>query len=237
MKKIGLLLNIILFVFCVSLPSISSADEVKEAKTQLQEISEQLEFIRKTGMHLQDEGRIYILQQVVTAVKNSIEEKGIGNVRTLNFYQQLIIKFRFSTQFFEFVRTTSTEKQIANILSAVKDIREKRGFDDDPYSKILKSNLEQMFNSLTQLARASSTPSNIKQQIRALTPLFGVAIALADQGDRPKAFAKATEIFQSLRSMYGALQSLSGSPAAFRYVLEVMGLNEFIGEYSQVERI
>lgn len=230
-NSLALLLGIF---FSIAIPAY--ADEVANAHEQLQQIAEQLNYVRKTGLHLQDEGRIYILQKVVSDVDASIAEKGLGNLRTLNLYQQLIVKFRFSTQFFEFVRTISTEKQITSMLALVNKIREERGFDDDPYSKILKSNLEQMFSSLTLVARMDSTPADIKKRIQSLTPAFGAAIALADQGDRPKAFARSVEIYKTLKDMYGALQSLSASPDAFRYVLEVMGLNEFIAEYSQLDR-
>ena len=223
--------------FCLLFSSITAqADEVGDAKQQLRSIISNLEYIKQSGLHMQDIGRIFILQQSAQTVLTSVEEKGLGNLRTLNLYQQLIVKFRFSTQFFEFIRTLNTEKRIADTLTTINQIREQRGFDDDPYSKILKSNLEQIHNSLLQLARHESTPSELKKRLQELTPRFGAAIAVADQGDRPKAFAIAIELHRAVRDLYPALQGLSSSPTAFRFVLEIMGLNEFVAEYSQVDR-
>lgn len=228
--------KILALMFALVLPVMAQANEVENAKRQLGQILANLDHIKKSGLHMQDEGRIFILERSVNDVLSSVNEKGIGNLRTLNLYQQLIVKFRFSIQFFEFIRTMQTENQIAQTLELVQKIREERGFDDDPYSKVLKSNLEQIHNSLVQIARMNDTPSEIKQRIQALTPAFGGAIAIADQGDRPKAFDKAIELYRSVKDLYGALQQLSSNPAAFRLVLEVMGLNEFVAEYSQVER-
>lgn len=227
--------NIVTLLFlAIQVPA--QANEVENAKHQLGQILANLDHIKKSGLHMQDEGRIFILERGVNEVLASVNEKGIGNLRTLNLYQQLIVKFRFSIQFFEFIRTIQTEKQIAHTLELMQKIREERGFDDDPYSKVLKSNLEQIHNSLVQIARMNNTPSDIQKRIQALTPQFGAAIAIADQGDRPKAFDKAIELYRSVKDLYGALQQLSSDPAAFRLALEVMGLNEFVAEYSQVER-
>ncbi len=213
----------------------ANADEVTTAKNQLETILKNLDYVKNNGLHIQDTGRIYILQQSTNEVLQSLNEKGLGNLQTLNKYQYLIVRFRFSTQFFEFIRTVRTEKAIADTLNLMTEIRKERGFDDEPYSKILRGNLQQMWNSLRQIAKSDATPDEIKTRINALTTDFGNAIALADQGDRPKAFEKSTALFYKVRDLYGALQSLAGSPDIFRYGLEVMGLNEFVGEYAQVE--
>lgn len=212
------------------------ADEVSNAGAQLRQVVGNLDAIEASGLHMNDVGRIYILRLATQNVLGSIAEKGLGNLRTLNLYQQMIVKFRFSTQFFEFIRTRNTEGKIAETLQIVAKIREERGFDDDPYSKILKSNLEQIHNSVVQLAKMKETSEDLRVRLQALVPQLGSAIAIADQGDRPRAFAQAVEIHRTLRSIYPELHQLSGSPAAFRYVLEIMGLSEFIAEYSQVDR-
>lgn len=228
--------KLIILLLALVIPALAQANEVENAKRQLQRVLTNLDHIKRSGLHVQDEGRVFILERSVNEVLAAVNEKGIGNLRTLNLYQQLIVKFRFSNQFFEFIRTGQTEKQIADTLELMAKIREERGFDDDPYSKVLKSNLEQIHNSLAQIARMDGTPQETKKRIQALTPKFGAAIAVADQGDRPKAFAQAIELYSTVKDLYGALQQLSGNPAAFRLVLEVMGLNEFVAEYSQVER-
>ncbi|MCM2323702.1 MAG: hypothetical protein NDJ90_10620 [Oligoflexia bacterium] len=216
--------------------SAARADEVATANQQLKRIISNLEAVQAAGLHMNDLGRIYILQQSARNVLTSLEQKGLGNLQTLNLYQQLIVKFRFSAQFFEFIRTRQTDPQITDTLTIVAKIREERGFDDDPYSKILKSNLEQIHASVVQLIKMRETSADLRVRLQALVPQLGSAIAIADQGDRPRAFAQAIEIHQTLRGMYPEMHQLSGSPAAFRYVLEIMGLSEFIAEYSQVDR-
>lgn len=224
----------LLLALAVALPA--HANEVTTAKKQLDAVIANLEFVKREGLHLMDEGRLFILQDAAQKVAKLIQERGLANTVTMNAYQQLIVKFRFSTQFFEFIRTKKTEARIADTLNIVAKIRQERGFDDEPYTKILKSNLTQIKESLDQVAKASRTPEETRRRIQALTLDFGNAIAVADQGDRPKAFEQAISLHRKLKDLYGALQALAGDQNTFRFVLEVMGLNEFVAEYAQLER-
>ncbi|NUM89426.1 MAG: hypothetical protein HUU37_09505 [Bdellovibrionales bacterium] len=228
--------RIILLLLALAIPSLARANEVDTAKKQLDIVIANLEFVKKEGLHLMDEGRLYILQDAALKVSKFIQDRGLANTVTMNAYQQLIVKFRFSTQFFEFVRTKKTEAKIGETLDIVAKIRQERGFDDEPYTKILKSNLNQIKESLDQIAQASRTPDETRRRIRALTLDFGRAIAVADQGDRPKAFEQAIALHYKLKDLYGALQALVGDQNTFRFVLEVLGLNEFVAEYAQLER-
>ena len=52
---------------------------------------------------------------------------------------------------------------------------------------------------------------------------------------RPKAFAAGKTVYSQVTSLYPVLQNLAASNTSFLFVLEIQGLNEFFGEYAQIE--
>lgn len=224
-----------LLMLPAAMANTNPPSEVDVAKQQLDILETNLDYIRANALHVLDEGRIYILQKSVKDTKAMVESRGLGNLGTLGQYQQLMERFRFSQQFFEFIRTTNTEKRIAEMLITIRRIREHRGFDEYPYGQLLKSNLDQLHASLAAITKQDATPSATKDMIKRLAGQLGDATAEAMNGDRPRAFEKAKGIYLSVRTMYPTLQQLSYSPTTFRYVLEVMGLNELLAERVQYE--
>jgi hypothetical protein len=205
-----------------------------QAQDQLTSLTSLLDQITQQGLQQADEGRILILKQAAQKVLDSLSTKGLGNMQTINRYQELIVKFRYSAQFFQFIRTQSTEDAIKQVLATVEQIRKDRGFDDTPYTQFLKSNLSEMVNAIRMLLKDPVLEPAVGQKLKALLPLFADAIAQGDQGDRPHAFAAATEVFKQMRGLYPTLQTLHASQPSSQLALEIMGLNEMVGEYAQV---
>ena len=152
---------------------------------------------------------------------------------TFNAYKQQDVQYRYSTLFFEFIRTTKTEKSIAELLLLVTQIRQKLQLDEDPYNKILASNFKQLRDSMEALKKLSEIPDLLLAEFPKILVLIGLAESLSlGEGDRPKAFKAAREAYWPLLDLYPQLQAIT-SKAGYALVLEILGLNEFIGEYAQ----
>ncbi len=201
----------------------------------LDEVNKDLEELYSRGTHMVDQGRIFILKKSASDVSVAIQEKGPVHRTTINALTNMIIKFKFSSQFFELIRTKRNQDLLQRILSGVARVREDMGMDDDPYLKILKPNLIRIAEIIEGTTKDSQVSREIRDKLNSLLVPLANAIALADQGDRPIAFKIASEFYLLLRKLYPLVRSLADVPSKSAVYLELIGTNEFIGEYAQVE--
>jgi len=214
---------------------VAAPYDVSTAIRHLNTILDDLHVVSQ-NIHRQDEGRVFIIEKTIRTVLHSVETEGL-RFSTMHLYQNLIVRFRYSEQFFDFIRTVRTKAAIEEILETVRNIRIAVGLDDDPYSKILKANLSQIKTSVDALLGLDNriVGEPMRSRLQDLIGKLGYAVAIADQGDRPKAFKAATEAYHAIKDMYPMFQAVAISSPAFSYTLEIMGVNEFIAEYAQIE--
>lgn len=211
-----------------------TADEVADAKAQLHR---QLLILEKIEPFVEqhDLGRLFILRQASQRVLSSIAASGLAHMKTLREYQTLIVTYRYSNAYFKKIGSQFNQGRIAELLRLVDRIIEDRGFDDSPYTQIIASVFTQIRTLLLELSKLS-VPDSLKAKIQALMPDFGNVLALAKQGDRPRAFEAATALYRKLRTLNPELNDASVSKVALESVLQVQGLNDFYAEYAQVEQ-
>jgi len=211
------------------------AGELEDAKQELVDMQSRLEFIRLNGLHDQDLGRILKLQKTTGAVQRSIDENKLMSMATFNAYKQQDVQYRYSILFFEFIRTNRTEQAIKELLTLVTKIRQKLQLDEDPFNKILASNFKQLRDSMEGLKKLAETPASLLAEFPKILVLIGTAESLSlGEGDRPKAFKAARQAYWPLFHLYPQFQSIT-SKDGNALVLEILGLNEFIGEYAQAK--
>jgi len=242
MKTFKMLISLCLFSLSLSTkamaqtqtePPVASVNVIEN----LNKIQKDLDIIYKSGVHLYDQGRLYILHKSAGDMINSYNTNGPIHKTTQNAIINLIIKFRFSSQFFELIRTERNEPVIKSLITSMTNLKRNTGFDDDPYNKILKPNLDQIAKLFSFIIKEPSVATELKNNLNTMRVQLADVIAKADQGDRPIAFKAATDFCKALRLFYKQLSPLANQSSTTSYYLELVGLNEFIGEYSQVEAL
>jgi len=222
---------------CVSALGIANfahaeTDEATTAKNQLNRQMELLQSIEKYTER-SDLARLFVLKKADQTVIDSITRLGMGHMQTIRDYQTLIVAFRYSSEFFMRVQTQRNKKAILEIISIGDAIAQARGFDDSPYTQITKSVFGQMKKLIDDM-QGLVLPQDLLEKLFALRPAMGEVIAIASQGDRPKAFAAATALHSKLIELYPAFSTLSISNPAFEIILNIQGLNEFYAEFAQL---
>ncbi len=208
------------------------ADELTQSIAALKE---QLALLRKIEPWIEgtDKARLFLLSKSTQNVLDSIEAHGLGNSKTFHAYQHLIVSYRFSTSFFEMIRSDRSQDKIAKLVNITQKIAEKHGFDDSPYTRIIENTFRQMHKLFVEL-ESSSVSTPLKKAFEELRPMLGNVITIATQGDRPKAFAEGKLVYHRIRELYPEMEKEEGrSRAVYPAILEIIGLNEFYGEYSQ----
>lgn len=201
-------------------------------RADLDQLLLDLERARETA-HVQDEGRLFVLEKLTRDLRESLSTRGLGHAATTRLTHQLILRFRHSDRFFVFIRTGRNGAALDAAQARVAALRQDVGFDEEPFAQVVRSSLEQIHASVAELLRRGELPPALESGLRALVPKLGAAIAVARQGDRPQAFAQASSLHAEIRALYPQLQGLANRSPSYELVLEILGVNEFLGEYAQ----
>lgn len=220
----------------------------QQAKSILENQLVLLDKIEPTVERL-DLARIIVIRISINTVLNNITSNTAQNLspitfETMRLVQNLIIKYKFSHVFFGWEETPSPFSIYTLItrseLLELKSIYEKMvivfGFDASPYTTITSNTFQQMKKLLDDIEKIPSDET-LKSKLRSYWPLIGRTIAIAEQGDRPCAFALASKVIHEIRKLYPSFNEMSDSSAAFDLILEFQGLTEFYAEFSQIDRL
>ena len=224
--------SLLLILFCISGPALA-----EDEATARQLLQRQIELITQLEPYTErvDLGRLHLLRKAAEGVLTRIQEKGLANMVTMQSYQNLIVMYRYSIAFFRQIKTEKTQAVIEELLQINDQIVKDRGFDDSPYTKLTASVFSQMHKLILQLIDLSSLPDPLKEKLNDLKAPIGQVIAIAEQGDRPRAFESAIALYEKVKELYPDFNAIAASDVAFDITLEIQGLNEFYAEYAQVD--
>lgn len=235
-----------LSIFVLSLGLFFATAAKAQFDRNLSRQIEILDLIRPTIERI-DMARLLVVRNSLTSIQADIK----GNIeagrqpttfQTLRLIQNLIIQYRYSQTFFGWTQpismTSVYSPAIAPYLTELQKLAKQTetefGLDDSPYTQITSNTFRQMQKLLQQL-ETLAIDANLKAQLRSLWKPLGETIAIAEQGDRPRAFAKAIEVIQQIRTFYPRFDQISATSAGFASILEVQGLTEFYAEFAQIE--
>ncbi len=236
-------------LFCLLLSGLfgSGAAEARPATAMLFQQITQLDAISPYVERI-DLARLLVIRSAVQAVAQDMERnvrdgKSEVTFQTLRLIQNLIVQYRFSQVFFGWteprsinsIYTDATKTPLAKLKELADGMVVEYGYDDSPYTQITANTFRQMQRLLKQLEDLPLDPS-FAERLRALWMPIGETIAIAEQGDRPRAFEKAIAVVQAMRDLYPMFDEVSSSSAGFQMVLELQGLTEFYAEYAQVNK-
>lgn len=210
---------------------------------------DQLDLMQQIAPYVEriDISRLIVIQKSVKAVTDDMEtnvREGRKEVtfQTLRLVQNLIVQYRFSQVFFGWsvprsinsIYTDYTAPQLAALKTLSEDIVKEYGYDDSPYTQITANTFRQMQRLLQQL-ETLPLDDKLKNSLRALWQPIGETIAVAEQGDRPKTFAKAIPVIQQVQALYPMFDTISTTEAGFPMIMELQGLTEFYAEFAQMD--
>lgn len=194
-----------------------------------------------------DMSRLLVIKNTVNSVTDNIlENEAAGRpqvtFQTMSLIQNMIIQYRFSQVFFGWSEPVSitaiTTEHIKPYLDDLEVLTEKIrtdfGFNDAPYTQITANTFRQMQKLLKHLEELA-IDDTLKKDLRALWRPIGETIAIASQGDRPRAFDSARLVIQDLRALYPYFDEVGASAAGFSSILELQGLAEFYAEFAQMD--
>ncbi len=242
--------TLIVFFNLLILTTITSAQVTMEQQAK-SILESQLDIIAKIEPTLEriDLARIMVIKNSIDSVLKNMASNSSENIspitfETLRLIQNLIIKYKFSFVFFGWDEKPSPYSIYTHLTKAelqeLKNIYERMvttfGYDASPYTTITSHTFNQMKKLLEDI---ENTPigEKLKNELRSYWPSIGRTIAVAEQGDRPCAFALATEVVHEIRKLYPKLNQISNANDSFNLVLEFQGLIEFYAEFSQADRL
>lgn len=178
-----------------------------------------------------DLGRILVLERKVDETNALVQSKGLGNLETLNSYQQLVLSFQYSDAFMKSISTKMNTSTVASIGQKLDQIIKARGFDQSMNSQLVAGILNQVYNLTQQIQGQEISGSLLEWMKKDLSVQLGSAIATARaNGDVPASFQAANTIYSSVTSHYSELGQINSKNAAYNMVTELMGLMEFYKE-------
>lgn len=223
-------------LYVILLLNVITSAAFADGETQIEQLEEQKERIVDVENYVEsaDLGRLIVLKKLTQRVIDSLKEKGLGHMATINSYQEMAMAFRYSEVFFKQISTTVTDDSLQKLIKTNNTIIKERGFDEVLGTSLVAHIVTQMQVISAQLAKLPVS-EKLKSNVASMQSLFGQAISVAKQGDRPRAFAKGTEIYNQLLNLYPEMEKVSASNQAYMLVVELMGLNEFFASYAQIK--
>jgi hypothetical protein len=231
MKKIYNYLNLILSI-CLCSTTMAASNEVDLMRSTLQKQLKLLVSL-KPDMERADLARLSVLETQTRVVLTSINEVGLGHVSTFRSFQNYIIAFRYSETYLAMIKNKDNLEFVGEIIKISESIAQKYGFDDSPYTRITENVYMQIYRIFTQQIKQLPISDELRVGIDASIRPIGELLSIAKQGDRPKTFKKAREVYGLIQNLYRLFDKVSASQQAFLVVLEVQGLNEFYAEFAQ----
>ena len=221
-------------MFSIIISSVYSS-ELDDSLNLLQKQNELLKDLKEEIEYF-DTGRVILLEKAVYEVTTSIKANGFVNMQTLFAYQNLVIKFNYSTDFFRTVTSVQNQNIIKQLLINAGSIARNIGMNDLNYPTIIFSTFKQVTTLLNELKKDENLPKNIQDLIAIINPQIGKLLSNASNGDRPMAFAAGNEIYDIVKNnLYDHFYALQESEVAFSTIIEIYGLMDYYNEFSQRE--
>lgn len=257
-KRIALLLVLLAAVF--SLSTSRSAQAAHYTELEIQEVLAQAEyygaldpiltldevllklFAIEDHLESYEKPQLNMMISAVTRLLSALRDRnrGLGHLETFQEFQNLILVIDFSRKsYFEQIQSAPIRPLTASILKLTQELKVQYGFDKAQFSKILASGFAQLSRLHGALSKAN-IPDELRKKLLELKPKLGVALSHADAlGDRPtqRTFELSFAVYKAFEELTNEFYTkLAGSKEVFLISLEIMALNEYIGNYIQADK-
>lgn len=224
---------VVAIAFLFSLSAIAQVITAKDPrptlKRQLQILDSVSKYLDKTELP-----RLKTINKVVEEAMTAINSHtNIAHRESVQAVQRVVLVFRYSMTFFDQIKSELLASQIGELQKHTDTLSTDFGFDLAEGTNIVELILRQVHSISTQLLEAD-LPQEIRQDVSALLPVLGRAIAVATTGDRPNAYAAGDEVYMKISALYEKFNKVSISQSGFSLIQELVELNEFYANYAQI---
>lgn len=231
-KKITLALIFFFSIAGFANEQAQQPETAEDASYALENLQEDLNVLKYYAERI-DLGRILVLEKRIAQTNQIVKEKGLGNLSTLNSYQELVLSFKYSEAFMKSIATKMNQETVVSLNRKVDLIATSRGFDQSMNSQLVSGILNQVYNLTQQLQTQQISESLVRWMKQNLSHKLGSAIAAARaNGDVPSSYTVADQIYFEIAAHYSELYQINSKSPAYNMVTELMGLMEFYRDIS-----
>ena len=222
--------TLILVVSCSMAQAKSDKVDQFNMIDSLDSIYNRLEFIDEEGIHDYYRARLHILKKNVSEAKDIVSSESQWSNRPGNALRKMLLHFKFSSLFFKRIETEWTLQAIGEINTMIGKIRQQVGSDLPTY---IADSIEVILKHYKGLMSNSSTSEKFRTLlIKQSGQLIDIIAAARASGDRTSAFLNGQKAYRMITQSYNYLY---GEYPNGIESLEIIGTNEFIGEYVEAE--
>ena len=102
----NLFLTLILCFSVTGFANNQQPETAEDASFALENLQEDLNVLKYYAERI-DLGRILVLEKRISQTNQIVKAKGLGNLVTLNSYQELVLSFKYSEAFFKYSKASS----------------------------------------------------------------------------------------------------------------------------------
>ncbi len=224
------------FILITLFFSLSASAQVLNTKDPRPALNREIQLLSQIESYV-DKVELIRVSMIKKTLKDALEtirsNSNIAHRESVQAVQQSILVIRYSSSFFEQIKSTFLNKAIGEIQASTQKLATDFGFDLAEGSNIVELIFRQSYIILTQLQDAD-IPTALKSEIDKIIPIVGRAIAISSTGDRPNAYKAGDDVYFKIKTLYDAFNKISLSQSSFSLVQELVELNEFYSNYAQV---
>ena len=206
----------------------ATPDSRPELLTQIQILRDIEPYVEKIDLP-----RLRNLQAALADALQKLSTLGIVNRESIQAIQRVVLVYRYSESYLKSISSQLIAPQILRINALIQVLSKRHGFDEVQGSNLIEIMTKQMATLVEQLLK-NSEDSELTRDLSALKIKIGEAQAVAELGDRPRAFRAGDQAYHSLTLLYSRLFGIQVSDNSFNTARELIELNEFYGHYSQI---
>lgn len=184
-----------------------------------------------------ESARLNLLSSQCQKTRELVVKQDLRDPDTFKAYGQLWTYFSFSNYLFiQISKREDASVKIKRILAIFDQIQAENEFSMDVYTKVTAPTFRDMQSLMNKLINDKNTPTHVRAIFSKLdTPLDDLLDLAEKKGDRPTTFSHSIPMCKLIRSYYKDILTIKASNPVFYSAMEIVALNEFFGEFAQIE--
>lgn len=226
------IIKIALFFIIIFQSIFSSANESSRSFEQIEVLKEQISVLKYSSERA-ERGRLIVLEKKILTLEEQIKAAGLGNMKTVFLYQDMVFAFRYSEAFLNSIASQVTQSYLDFLKKTIDQIIKEKGFESDLTSSMVANLISQVENLLRQIS-TEQIPSELRNFINyLLAKEIGPALAHAKvHKDVKSTYYKFDSTAQTIMRNYKLFESVKSSSKAYEIITELMGLIDLYNSIS-----
>jgi hypothetical protein len=232
MSRYETIIKLVLFLLVISLSVFANQNEQSRSSDQLENLKEQISILKYSSERT-ERGRLIVLEKKVIALEEQINMSGLGNMKTVMLFQDLVFSFRYSEAFLDSISSYVNKSYVIALKQTVDQIIKEKGFEESLTSSMVANLISQVENLLRQISNENINSDLQKFINYVISKEIGPALAHAKvHKDVKSTYYKFDSTYSVIKNNYKLFKSISPSSKAFEMTTELMGLMDLYNSIS-----